>query len=81
MHECAVCLPILVDIWGVSCLVVMNSGAMKILVHLLDKKCVYTFLLGIYVGVELLGYREYVCSALVDIQSGCRYSLFLRAPK
>ena len=79
MHECAVCLPILVDIWGVSCLVVMNSGAMKILVHLLDKKRVYPFLLGIY--IELLGYREYVCSALVDIQSGCRYSLFLRAPK
>ena len=79
MHECAVCLPILVDIWGVSCLVVMNSGAMKILVHLLDKKRVYTFLLGI--DIELLGYREYVCSALVDIQSGCRYSLFLRAPK
>lgn len=82
MHECAVCLHILllVDIWGFSCLRVMNSAAMKILVHLLVK-CVYTFLLGIYIGVELLGHREYVCSDLVDIQSGCRYSLFLRAPK
>lgn len=82
MHECAVCLPILllVDIWGVSCLGVMNSAAMKILVRLLVK-CVYTFLLGIYLGVELLNHREYVCSALVDMQSGCRYSSFLRAPK
>lgn len=54
----------------------MNSAAIKEnSCPSFGEMCVYLSL-GIYLGVELLNHREYVCSALVDMQSGCRYSSF-----